>query len=341
MDISDAHRYMKKNINNTSVIYDTNNDNILAITPKYLIEYEDKMEQSLNDMLQQDNVSCRSMYEGTIITAYKYANGWGLATRNSYDVSNMIFAGDKTYVEIIWELAQLYPDFVTHMGMTFNDGVLDFSAYTSQQFTFGFHHEEYHPTRESNHMWSLQDDIRLPAQARHDINTIKSVADLRLYIKKTRYGVIINDEIIFSTRLMKFIKQSIYDFPKDRSLKNYIDNHNRWHYQIIRYIGFGRTEKEFKDVFTKLIPLYDTIKNVINNIVSSIIHGLVLIRQGKPYSDPMGNYFISHYRINGEISNPMANDIQITIKAYVCGIDTIKTLINFIISNKNECLVAV
>ena len=55
--------------------------------------------------------------DGTVVTIYrwnhpKYGPIWILSTSNGYGVSNLRWMGSKTYAEVVFEIASMYPDFI-------------------------------------------------------------------------------------------------------------------------------------------------------------------------------------------------------------------------------------
>jgi len=90
--------------------------------------------------------------DGTIVTLYYYNQKWCLATSRGYDVSNLLWQGNMTYMQIIEDILrsnQAYHDF------SFDR--LD----KSRCYTIGFKHPEFHPFQEYIYSKQTQKPVRM------------------------------------------------------------------------------------------------------------------------------------------------------------------------------------
>jgi hypothetical protein len=108
------------------------------------------------------NYKIMSVMDGTIVTLYPWTHTskgkvWSLASNGGYDVFNMKWIGNLTYMEILQDLFErLYPDFVEYAGKNFEN--LD----TNYSYTIGFRHHNFHPFKaDPEKVWQIHStDLR-------------------------------------------------------------------------------------------------------------------------------------------------------------------------------------
>jgi len=66
---------------------------------------------NINTFYKQGLYNIYKIYDGTNVNLYYYNDHWVFSTTKGYDVNNLIFHNNKTYLEIINELLLKYPDF--------------------------------------------------------------------------------------------------------------------------------------------------------------------------------------------------------------------------------------
>jgi hypothetical protein len=106
--------------------------------------------------------------DGTVVTIYrwnhpKYGPIWDLATSNGYGVSTLKWMGSKTYAEVVFEVASMYPEFIQETKASLvktADGEtrIDFGHLDPGKcYTVGFRHHDFHPMRtDPQRMWQIQ-----------------------------------------------------------------------------------------------------------------------------------------------------------------------------------------
>jgi hypothetical protein len=138
--------------------HEDNKWRVLAIPPRTL-------NHEFNKKVIEKNLDLYDIYKtynGTIITLYYYDNKWCISTSNGFDVSELCWMGPKSYMDILLELMELYPDFNLELLQP------HFS------YTIGFSHPQFH-LLEDKKLWlvhvkslnsyeTIEMDIGLPVQ---------------------------------------------------------------------------------------------------------------------------------------------------------------------------------
>lgn len=92
-----------------------------------------------------DKYEIYPIIDGTVVTLYWYENSWRLSTTNGYDVTNMRWLSNKTYMEAIKDLVKYYP--------TFSFERLNPAC----SYTIGFRHHDFQPLRsDQQKIWFIQ-----------------------------------------------------------------------------------------------------------------------------------------------------------------------------------------
>lgn len=237
-----------------SVIFDYNTWDILCVTPRYSYFYDEVNKTQFEQKIINGDYNYYHLNDGTIVTMYKWLDitgvkQWGIATKTSYDVSTMVWAGTKSFAQVIYEVFTQYPEFIKTTGATYNKqtGFIEFSNISEdiQYFSFGFHHSDYHPTREQNSLWAIDANyFDLPEQMELSNFTKGTYSEFVKAIgsDNVKYGLICKDknnssmDVIIHTPLMIRIQRMLYTFPKDKVKRDAIIHVNRWFYQIIASI---------------------------------------------------------------------------------------------------------
>jgi len=182
----------------------------LLVVPPCNFNLSKLKRNNINSLYKKGVYNIFKSYDGTNVNLYYYKNKWIFSTTKGYEVNNLIFHNNKTYLEIITELLQKYPNF--------NYDLLD----KNKCYSMIFKYYDYHPFvlgKKSNYeqfnqivllqsvnttelninnklIVSYNDEIGLPIQELYvfktnNINDIFNIAnnayaEYILYLKKNR-----------------------------------------------------------------------------------------------------------------------------------------------------------
>lgn len=271
------------------VVVDVSNWNILAMPPP-----------PFNPRINISRVKLSNYYvsyinEGTTITLYYYNDKWCIASTNGYDVSDLIWSGNKTYRQVFDEILVEYPDFKWD--------ALDKNA----SYTIGFHHSEFHPfkgpSEKDKHAWLIYHTskkvvsinnaslIGIPTQRQvtgvFDIHELIKMAknSMEEFIEKKTvlYGFILrnkNDQygqfsnILIESALLKRIRELIYNDKTDRlnpHHENYIGSAKRMEYIALKsYLDINN-----RQIFIMMFPQYQVNYNKYEKCIAELAQRLI------------------------------------------------------------------
>lgn len=198
---------------NGLILYVANNQLTTKVIPLKEFNHKANLETITDNY---DKYELYEIKDGTIVNLY-YHNNWCIGTRNSYDVSQLVWRGRK-YIDVFNEV-------LANMKLTWD--AFD-KAYT---YTIGFNHKDFHPfaTTYRNTLWVVKTDdggCVLPKQL--PITKI-SMRDVMIH-KKTamtdyerdkivnlgyilRSGDLNYSDVLLESSLYANIKHTIYQIP--------------------------------------------------------------------------------------------------------------------------------
>ena len=81
------------------------------VIPLELFNSQKLIKEEINNHLTKNHYTLYKVYDGTIINLYYYNESWRISTNKAFDATNLLFTKDKTYLDILEELFNLYKDF--------------------------------------------------------------------------------------------------------------------------------------------------------------------------------------------------------------------------------------
>ncbi len=81
------------------------------VIPLELFNSQKLVKEEINKNIINGNYKLYKVYDGTIINLYFYNESWRISTNKAFDATNLLFTKDKTYLDILEELFNLYKDF--------------------------------------------------------------------------------------------------------------------------------------------------------------------------------------------------------------------------------------
>jgi hypothetical protein len=265
------------------VIIDTNGKpRILCIPPKVL--YPCIISKKMNMKLEKNTHKIYEAEDGTTVNLYYYNGNWVISSTNGFEVNETKWMGNKTFVEIIEELFEMYS--------------IDMSKLDeSLCHTIGFKHKNFHPFKPCNKMWYIRsknldpktgfaivdDDYLAGKLPKQKLITISNSEDVEYLFKSARsalekvqaggealYGYVVRfdnedmHDLFIESDLMVMIRRSIYYKPPGQTNK-YLDNSSRMNYIILRAYLSKKNEK-----FLELFPQFGTQFKKYDSIFESI-----------------------------------------------------------------------
>lgn len=187
-----------------ALVIDADDWDVIAYNP---LNFNKKLNKTkVNEFLKNKKYEITKINDGTTITLYPWKTRWAIASSNAWDVSNIIWIGTKTYVEIFKDLVdRLYPEFATETGMRIlgSEGnyFLDFTKLDKNKaYTIGFRHYDFHPIKDDpEKIWQIQViDLADPFNAEPaDFDNCLPVFDMQEYVDKNTINSV--DDIIALT----------------------------------------------------------------------------------------------------------------------------------------------
>lgn len=249
---------------------------------------------SLNRLRLSDyNISY--INEGTTITLYYYNDKWCIATTNGYDVSDLIWAGKKTYRQVFDEVIVEFPEF--------KFDALDKTI----AYTIGFHHPEFHPFKGTNekekNAWLIyttsptEVQIGIPLQKRVTgvfemqdfIALSKNSMDKFIEDKSVLYGFIMRHKtdqygqfsnVVIESRLLKRIRDIVYNDKSGRldpHHAEYIGSEKRMSYIALKsYLDINNRE-----IFIMLFPQYQGDYNKYEKCITELAKRIISGKESK------------------------------------------------------------
>ncbi|MDE2095941.1 MAG: hypothetical protein KGL39_01690 [Patescibacteria group bacterium] len=138
----------------------------LAVPPRAFTT--DVSQRDVDRMLDRGLVDTIRVDDGTVVTFYSWVHPrdgpiWDLASSNAYSVSSLRWMGPKTYAEIVFEVASMYPEFIEKTGATLvrrgDETRIELTkvAHGKKCYTVGFRHHDFHPMKvDPQRMWQIQ-----------------------------------------------------------------------------------------------------------------------------------------------------------------------------------------
>lgn len=87
------------------------NDWKILVVPTELFNSQKLIKSEINNFYNQDNYQLHKVYDGTIINLYYYKDSWRISTNKAYDANNLLYADNKTYLDVFNEILNNYPNF--------------------------------------------------------------------------------------------------------------------------------------------------------------------------------------------------------------------------------------
>jgi len=268
------------------VVVDYQTSKILAFPPK-----PSNPRYKFNKTVDLVKYNVYQINDGTTVTLYHYDDKWQVSSLNGYSVGALIWAGTKTFKQVLTECLATCPDF--------NWERLD----TNKCYTVGFRHPEYHPFKPSKKVWFIQsvdlssqnveefvpnyeDDIGIPLQPKMNITIEELIDNIRNagfnYIRDGTIdmGYILrpiendNSSILLESSLLKYIKKFIYNDrsgrlnPRD---ENYVGAEKRIIYIALKAYLDVNDHYVFKSLFSQHDDLYVLFSEFIEHLMDALL----------------------------------------------------------------------
>lgn len=270
-----------------SIIYEYPSMKLLGVLPRKPVARTIKMSEL-------DNFTMYEAIDGTIVTIYKQAGQWKVASYNNPDISNYTRFSTITFLGAIRETLSSYPKFNWER---LSDQVC---------YTICFSHPGFHPlqTRASCYFIQACDlrgltwvegmtaesittsrpSIGLPEQPiisdrkKQCIVSCKTSLDDYLRGKRPVYGYILKnaeETVLIESRLMKTIRQLVYNIPKGKSTG--IDDLELY-VTLKAYLSIN--SRLFITLFPQYKKRYETYAAFINKLADELIFDQKLMDEG-------------------------------------------------------------
>lgn len=268
------------------VVVEYNTNKILAFPPK---PCNPRRNFKNVDLTQYD---VYQINDGTTVTLYHYDDKWQVSSLNGYSVGALVWAGTKTFKQVLTECLATCADFSWDR--------LD----TNKCYTVGFRHPEYHPFNPNKKVWFIQsvdlssqnvdefipnyeDDIGIPFQTKVDM-TIKTLIENVQnagfnYIRDGTIdmGYILRpnsdndiEHILLESSLLKYIKKFVYNDRSGRlnpREENYVGANNRMIYIALKSYLDVNDHYVFKSLFSQHVDLYDLFNEFIEKLMDALL----------------------------------------------------------------------
>lgn len=270
------------------VVVEYGTSKILAYPPK---PSNPRHKFSKNMDLSQYNVY--QINDGTTVTLYHYDDKWQVSSLNGYSVGALVWAGTKTFKQVLTECLTTCPNFDWDR--------LD----TNKCYTVGFRHPEYHPFNPNKKVWFIQsvdlssqnveefvpnyeDDIGIPLQPKVEITIEQLIDNIKNagfnYIREgtVDMGYILRpadpandiDHILLESSLLKYIKKFVYNDRSGRlnpREETYVGANNRIIYIALKAYLDVNDHYVFKSLFSQHVDLYDQFNEFIEKLMDALL----------------------------------------------------------------------
>lgn len=268
--------------------------------------YSGYRKNEVNYLYNEGMYSMYKVIDGTTINLYYYNNSWRISTANGYDVTNLKFVNNKTYLDVLTELSVKYIDFSFDnlnedkcytVIMTYIDYHV-FSGNTNCiTFVQSVDLNEFNNNKKM--VISYDEDIGFPIQEEVPLfDKITNVYNITYnayndYIKDgtINFGYILrsknptrtrgNNHILLESSLMSSIRKLIYnhniynDLTKSDFLKQLNISYDKMNINVLQaYLNINTLVK-----FNKLFPQYNNEIKRINVVIKYIIPKYILLNQ--------------------------------------------------------------
>ena len=252
-----------------------------------------------NRYINIDDYTIYDVKDGTTITLYWYIDQWRLSSTNGYDVTDLRWMGDITYMQAFNEIAAAYPEFSLDK--------LD----KNKSYTIGFRHHKFHPLlTDPQKMWLIQTTDLAQINAQNSpgvvtdtkaelglpLQTVPELAErsvkwllarnaeaLDQYLSTLRnniaprihYGYVLRSksggpDIILESKLLKKVRNLMYNLPK-RGMYITVNIQDRLEYTILRsYLNVNSHA-----VFKTLFPQYESYYQKYDAVFWKLANGIV------------------------------------------------------------------
>jgi hypothetical protein len=251
---------------------------------------------NINTFYKQKVYNIFKIYDGTNVNLYYYNDHWVFSTTKGYDVNNLVFHNNKTYLEIINEILLNYPNFDYNKLDKNKCYSLIFKYYDYHPFILGKknNYEQFNQIilLQSVDMYQLNnnlkldikydEDIGLPCQEilqfnSNNINEIFNIAqnaytDYNNYLKRNRPDIYNNNNINIP----------LLNIQDELMLRNYTANNYTPNFGfILRSVDFNIT-KEYSNIL---------IESTLLSNVRQLIYNHKLINNNKLLNETNDNYY--------------------------------------------------
>lgn len=228
--------------------------------------------------------------DGTTVTLYHYEDKWQVSSLNGYSVGALVWAGTKTFKQVLTECLATCHDFSWEK--------LD----TNKCYTVGFRHPEYHPFNPEKKIWFIQsvdlssqnvdefipnyeDDVGIPLQPKLNISLETIVENVKNasfnYIREGNIdmGYILRsnsngEPILLESSLLKYIKKFVYNDRSGRlnpREQNYVGAGKRIIYIALKAYLDVNDHYVFKSLFSQHVDLYKLFDEFIDELMEALM----------------------------------------------------------------------
>lgn len=271
LNLSDRFNFLKNIpsglIYNDNLFLLKNNGSIINIeTLKYICKPEYHCSKQLNYAIIKmisNNINDYNFYQlvdGTIFNLYYYNDQWNLGSLNGYDVKNLKYTSNKTFLELFTDaLVNEYPN-------------VDLSKFDkTKTYTITLQHPEMHFTANEKKLFSFSDNIKEFSQVNisitfNDKDSFLKTAYACNKIDNLTFGLLIYNKkipqksFILCTKTWNIIKTMLYSRipnPKSKTPEQ------RYRYIMMRSYIFSTLSDYTKKIF-KLFTFNNNNKNNVN-----------------------------------------------------------------------------
>jgi hypothetical protein len=280
-----------------------------------------------------DNFDIYHINEGTCINLYAWdseakeeSNPWRISTTKGYDMTQVKWAGKKTYLDVLHEVLQA----------TGHDPDAFFKSLDpAQSYTFGFRHPDFHPWQDEHTMWFIQratldggeinydlelDGIDIPGQTPVNVQQLKVLfrslgpaLDKYLkgekpnfgYILRKKPGVVMNAEhhhMLLESSLLRAIRSMFYSSTLTQTATKF--GYDREKYIVIKAFLTANSNKTFFGLF----PRYKKHSSELIKISKKLVKSILLRYKGRS-SDATAQSAIK--RLDTKYANASAHALRL------------------------------
>ena len=281
------------------MVIDSIEKKFLSIPP-YPAKYIDNVKLAdVKSVFDAGNYNVIEAYDGTNVTLYQFNGETYASSAKSPDISNYFWQGNKTFSEMIFEVAtKTNPDFIKDTNLKLsNEGNLSWSIPENYCVTLGFRHHNIHPDKsDPEAIWLVRSvnrdtflDVELPQLSNLKRNKVVSEVgtfdellstadrDITINHKEKLYGYILKPKGLVGEQV--FVPSSLYKlyqhffYSVERNKNDEIKHHNRYIYSIFRNLLSNNTN--YLKVLCKLIPEYYEEIEKINIFIDTMVSRLL------------------------------------------------------------------